>query len=145
MALTELVISVAAVVGFIALMVWYFGIVPKTVTLFLGPKNKRDLAAWELRVETLLQEHVLACTRKASLESELFEMLGSMPATFVHPVEDGIRFGHAYELALKRRAIELGLYAVPEEPSRSAEVIPLASGASSLEWDGGRLVPRRPR
>lgn len=132
--------------GLFAVVVWRARIVPRVTRAFLGPKNVRDLIAWEDRIEELMQEHTRTCLHKAALECELFQLIDRMPATFVHPVEQGIQFGHAVEQSLRLKAEQLGIYK-PEGASETearAEIVPLPK-APDHEWKGGRLIPRRSR
>jgi hypothetical protein len=136
------IIVTAILLVALAFIVWRSRFIEVSAKL-LGPKAKRDLGAWEYRLEELLQEHSRSCLHVAAVECELFELIQRMPQTFVHPVQNGIRLGHAVEQALLRRAEELGIYKAEQKP---AEVIPLAAAAnegSGMSWDGGRLVPRR--
>mgnify|MGYP001328452564 FL=1 len=107
----RLVVSLILVLTLLGLVSWVIRITgPRLTAALLGPKQWRDLAAWEERIETLLQEHTRACLHTAAVESELASMVKDMPAGFIHPVQRGIRFGYAYDVALRRKAVELGLF-----------------------------------
>jgi len=107
----RLVVSLVLALAFLGVVWWAVSTMgPRVTAVILGPKQWRDLAAWEERIETLLQEHTRACLRTASVESELASMVKDMPAGFIHPVQRGIRFGYAYDVALRRKAVELGLF-----------------------------------
>jgi len=107
----RLIVSVVLALALLGLLWWAVRTAgPRLTAALLGPKQWRDLAAWEERIEELLQEHTRACLRTAAVESELASMVRDMPPGFIHPVERGIRFGYAYDVALRRKAVELGLF-----------------------------------
>jgi hypothetical protein len=148
----RVMLTAVLTLGLVGVFIWYARLVPRLSKMFLGPSDKRDLVAWEYKVEVLLQEHGRSCLRTASIECELFAEIGRMPRTFVHPVEKGIQLGHAVEQALRVRAEELGIYRAPESQvvapvvppleNVGAEVIALTQGGQ-FEWQGGKLVARR--
>jgi hypothetical protein len=139
-------ITVVLILAFVFLV--FFTSAPERVaTMFLGPKNRRDLREWEKYTEQLLAEHQKTIIRLGSLETEIASVLPSMPAGFIHPMKRGIRFGYAYEQALRRKAEELGIIDSdtldfePEEPPGVSLVQATDSKPPSM-WDGGKRATK---